>query len=36
MGCNEICCNNTIKFDDIIDAVEDYVTKYRKKKVERS
>ena len=36
MVCNENCCTNAVNFDDITEAVEDYVTKSRKRKVERS
>jgi hypothetical protein len=35
MGCNDKCwCKNTVGFDDITEAVEDYVKKSRKIKDE--
>lgn len=36
MVCNDKCCTNKVEFDDITEAVEDYINKSRKRKVERS
>jgi hypothetical protein len=34
MTCDDICCNNTIKFDEIETAIEEAIIKQRKSKDE--
>jgi hypothetical protein len=34
MACNDICCNNSINFDDIETAIEEAIIKQRKSKDE--